>query len=65
MNSTFRLLAWGTLPLGAATGGIIAEALGLNTVFVIMGAFTALLLFGLVVLTDKNIDATEGGSPPS
>lgn len=65
VNSAFRLLAWGTLPLGAATGGIIAEALGLNTVFVIMGAVTALLLFGLVVLTDKNIDATEGGSPPS
>jgi MFS family permease len=64
VNSAFRLLAWGTLPLGAATGGIIAETLGLTTVFVVMGAVTALLLFGLVVLTDKNIDATEDGRTP-
>lgn len=65
VNSAFRLLAWGTLPLGAAVGGIIAQTHGVITVFVVMGAVTAFLLFGLVVLTDKNIDATEDGSTPS
>lgn len=59
VNSAFRLLAWGTLPLGAAAGGVLANALGLEAVFTIMGALTLLLAAGLAVLTDANIDASE------
>ncbi|MET4097037.1 MFS family permease [Arthrobacter sp. UYCu712] len=59
VNSAFRLLAWGTLPLGAAAGGIIADTLGLQAVFMIMGTLTLLLFAGLFVLTDRNIDASE------
>ncbi len=31
MNATMRFLVWGTIPLGAITGGILGEFLGLRT----------------------------------
>ena len=31
MNATMRFLVWGTIPLGALTGGILGEFLGLRT----------------------------------
>ena len=31
MNATMRFLVWGTIPLGAFTGGVIGSALGLRT----------------------------------
>ena len=36
VNSAYRLVAWGTMPLGAIAGGLLAEFLGLRAVFVIM-----------------------------
>ena len=38
VNSAYRLLAWGTMPLGAAAGGLLAQWLGLQAMFGIMGA---------------------------
>lgn len=45
VNSTYRLVAWGTLPLGAALGGALGELLGVRSVFAIMGlvAFSVLI----------------------
>lgn len=37
VNSTYRLVAWGTIPIGAAVGGALGEWLGLRSVFLIMG----------------------------
>ena len=34
LNSAYRLLAWGTIPLGALVGGWLAQWLGLQAVFV-------------------------------
>src|SRR2546422_4123176 len=31
MNATMRFLVWGTIPLGALTGGLLGEVLGLRT----------------------------------
>lgn len=45
VNATYRLFAWGTQPIGALAGGIIAELFGLRAVFVV----GALLIGGLVV----------------
>jgi MFS family permease len=50
LNSAYRLLAWGTRPIGALAGGLIAQAAGLRSVFLVMGTATltlALLLRGL------------------
>ena len=59
LNSVYRLLAWGTMPLGALAGGLLAEAFGLRAVFVIMGAFTLTLLIPNAMITDERLDAAE------
>lgn len=58
LNSAYRLLAWGTRPLGALADGLLAEVAGLRSVFLVMGALTlsfALLLRGL---SDADLAAT-------
>ena len=37
LNASYRLLAWGSQPIGALLGGLIGEALGLPAVFLIAG----------------------------
>ena len=59
INSAYRLLAWGTMPLGAAAGGLLAQWLGLQAMFGIMGALTLALLAAMPILTDKAITAAE------
>ncbi|WP_370012596.1 MFS transporter [Nocardiopsis sp. LDBS0036] len=59
VNSAYRLLAWGTMPLGAATGGLIAEFLGLTWVFASMGLLCLGLLAGLARLDDAALTAAE------
>jgi len=59
VNSAYRLLAWGTMPLGAAVGGLLAQWLGLQAMFGIMGVLTLALLGMMPVLTDKAIAAAD------
>lgn len=59
VNSGYRLVAWGTMPLGAAAGGGLAQVFGLRAVFATM-ALTSLALFaGMTVVTDRAMDAAE------
>jgi MFS family permease len=55
VQASFRLVAWGALPVGAALGGVLAEVIGLRATFVCAGAGTLLLLFGLRGLTDEEL----------
>ena len=59
VNSAYRLLAWGTMPLGAAAGGHLAQWLGLQAMFGIMGVLTLALLGMMPILTDKAIAAAD------
>lgn len=59
VNSAYRLLAWGALPLGAALGGLLGELLGIRPVFAVMGAVTLLLLLPAGTITDVALDAAE------
>lgn len=59
LNSAYRLLAWGTLPLGALAGGLIAQFLGLTAVFASMGALTLSLLLWQCTLSDAVLDRAE------
>jgi MFS family permease len=59
VNSAYRLLAWGTMPLGAAAGGLLAQWLGLQVMFGIMGVLTLALLALMPILTDKAIAAAD------
>ena len=59
VNGAYRLLAWGSVPLGAAAGGLLAELFGLRAVFAVMGVAALLLPFGMLRVTDAAIDAAE------
>lgn len=59
VNSGYRLLAWGTMPLGAAAGGLLAQWLGLPAVMLMAGALVLCLLLALVIITDARMDAAE------
>jgi MFS family permease len=59
VNSGYRLLAWGTRPLGAAAGGLLAQALGLRPVFAIMALLTLTTVVGMFRVTDRSIDSAE------
>ena len=59
LNSGFRLVAWGTMPLGAAVGGLLAEAFGLRTVFATMGLIGLALVLGMRAVSDAAMTAAE------
>jgi MFS family permease len=59
VNSGYRLVAWGSRPLGAAAGGLIGQTLGLRVVFAGAGALILLTLLGMVTVTDAAIAAAE------
>ncbi|GAB3577315.1 MFS transporter [Leifsonia lichenia] len=59
LNSAYRLVAWGTMPLGAALGGVIAQFFGLPAVFLTMGVVVVCLLLGMFWVTDKRMDAAD------
>ena len=51
VNSVYRMLGWGLIPLGALTGGLIAHLLGLRAGYLIAGALRGIaLLVALPVL---------------
>ena len=57
VQASYRLVAWGALPVGAGLGGVLAEVIGLRGTFVCAWVFTVLLLFGLRGLTDEQLAA--------
>ncbi len=59
MNSAYRLLAWGTRPLGAVAGGIIGQWLGVRSVFVVMGILSAATLIPARRLTEQALADAE------
>ena len=65
VNSTYRLLAWGTMPLGALLGGLVGQALGLRAVFVVAGGLALSLLIPNVVITNERLAAAEAAAHPA
>jgi MFS family permease len=67
LNSAYRLLAWGTMPLGAAAGGLLSEWLGLRAMFAVMALLTFALVLGMRVVTDARMAEAEaaGEQPPA
>jgi MFS family permease len=59
INSSYRLVAWGTRPLGAAAGGLLAELLGLRAVFAVAAALILATLIGMTQVTDTTIGKAE------
>jgi MFS family permease len=62
VNAGYRLVAWGTMPIGAALGGLIGERLGVTAVFWTCAAVSALCVPLIVVYVrdaDLNAEAPD------
>ncbi|HJY69320.1 MAG TPA: MFS transporter, partial [Streptosporangiaceae bacterium] len=42
VNSVYRMLGWGLMPLGALAGGFVAHAAGLRAPYIVAGLLTGL-----------------------
>ncbi|MGJ9422924.1 MFS transporter [Aeromicrobium sp. CF3.5] len=60
VNSFYRLLTWGTIPLGALLGGVGGELVGLQMMFAIAAVAAALPLIGIVWVNETNMSHAEG-----
>jgi MFS family permease len=63
VNSGYRLLAWGSQPIGALLGGVLAELFGLRAVFLVGGILTITLLAARTVITEEALAAAEEPEP--
>jgi MFS family permease len=63
MNAAYRMLGWGTMPIGAALGGAVAEVWGLRTTFVVASLLHLPLLLGFLVVTEDRIKAADTVTP--
>jgi MFS family permease len=59
INSSYRLVAWGTRPLGAAAGGLLGQLLGLRAVFAVAAALILATLLGMTRVSEAAISAAE------
>jgi MFS family permease len=57
--ASFRVISWGSIPLGALLGGIIGQAFGLPAVFISAALIHAGLLFSRLILTDDFMAQVE------
>ena len=59
VNSTFRLVAWGTRPLGAAVGGALGQWFGVRSVFAVMSLLTLAVLVPNRRITEEALADAE------
>ena len=48
VNSAYKMLGWGLMPLGALAGGLVAEAAGLRAPYIVAGVLRAVALVAIV-----------------
>ena len=63
VNSAYRVLAWGGIPVGAALGGVLAHLVGLRGAFAVAGLAALVLVAGTRGLTDEQLTAAEPAGP--
>ncbi len=57
VNSAYRLLAWGTIPLGAVVGGFMGRAFGVRSPwFLAAGALMVMAVAALPVVNSKSVE---------
>ena len=62
VNSVYRMLGWGLMPVGALAGGFVAHAAGLRAPYVVAGILCALsMLVALPFLLSADRDTSAGG----
>jgi MFS family permease len=65
MNAAYRLVGWGTMPIGAALGGFLAEALGLQATFAVAAAVVLAVLAGFRFVTSEAVARAEAAGAPT
>jgi MFS family permease len=65
VNAGYRLFAWGSTPIGALLGGLVAEAFGVVAVFVVASLGILPLLALRATLSDAALDAAEPEAGPA
>ena len=65
MNASYRLVGWGTMPLGALLGGVLAEALGLLAAFAVAAAVELAVLVGFRFVTEQAVARAEAAEAPA
>jgi len=65
MNAAYRLVGWGTMPLGAALGGALAETLGLRAAFAVAAAVVLATLAGFRFVTGEAVARAEAAGAPT
>jgi MFS family permease len=65
LNSSHRLVAWGSRPLGSVAGGVLAQLFGIRSVFAIMAVVMVLLLAGVRSLSDSAMADAERAADES
>ena len=59
VNSAYRLIAWGTMPMGGLLGGVVAATFGLPTLFIVAALISASPLLFIGLLSNQAMDAAE------
>jgi MFS family permease len=65
MNAAYRLVGWGTMPIGALLGGVLAEWLGLRPTFLAAAAITLATLVGFRWVTEEAVARAEAAGAPT
>lgn len=65
VNSVYRFLGWGSMPLGSLAGGAAAALWGVRTTFVLSGVLMAVPIVVLgAVVRSREIDAARAAAAP-
>lgn len=63
VNAVYRFLGWGSMPLGAALGGVVAQVAGLRAPFLLAAALMGIgLLYGRREVTGPAIEAARAAA---
>jgi MFS family permease len=65
MNAAYRLVGWGTMPIGALLGGVLAEWLGLRSTFLVAALVTLATLAGFRWVTEEAVARAEAAGAPT
>jgi MFS family permease len=65
LNSAYRLFAWGTQPIGALLGGVVAELIGLRALFLLAALVSLSLVVTRTIITEHNLREAEAAGEPA
>jgi MFS family permease len=66
VNSVYRLLGWGSMPVGAALGGVMGSTLGLRSPFIMQAIVLILMaIVALPIINNKSIAAARAAAENS